>query len=333
VIVDLQRFLAAEEPYWDELETLLDQLENRVERTLSLDEAKRFHYLYQRASADLTRLSAFASQPRMHQYLEALVARAYAEIHETREKPHRFSPFTWLSKTFPRTFRKHIRAFAFVVIITVVGSLFGGIAIYLDPDSKKVLMPFEHLMMSPTERVAREESRKDDRLEGYTGMFSAYLMTHNIRVSVSTLALGMTWGIGTVIVLFYNGVMLGAVASDYLLAGESRFLAGWLLPHGSIEIPAILIAGQAGLLLGRALIGWGSSRSVKTRLRLILDDLVTLILGVAILLVWAGIVEAFFSQYHEPVLPYSLKIAFGMVELTLLCLFLALSGRRDDEAR
>ncbi|GAB4341314.1 MAG: stage II sporulation protein M [Candidatus Abyssubacteria bacterium] len=331
MIVDLQRFLASEEPYWDELESILGQLENRVERTLTLDEAKRFHYLYQRASADLTRLSAFPSQPRLRQYLESLVARAYAEIHETREKPHRFSPFTWFFRTFPRTFRKHMRAFALVVAITMVGAVFGGAALYLDPGSKRVLMPFEHLMMSPTERVAREEARVDDRLEGQAGAFSAYLMTNNIRVSISTLAFGMTWGVGTILVLFYNGVMLGAVVSDYLLAGESRFLAGWLLPHGSIEIPAILIAGQAGLLLGGALIGWGSSQSVKMRLRSVLDDLVTLIFGVAILLVWAGIVEAFFSQYHEPVLPYWLKIAFGMVELTLLCLFLAFSGRREEE--
>ena len=56
-------------------------------------------------------------------------------------------------------------------------------------------------------------------------------------------------------------------------------------------------------------------------------DLITLVFGVAVLLVWAGLVEAFLSQYHEPVIPYSLKIAFGLVELVLLCLFLARSGR------
>ena len=55
-------------------------------------------------------------------------------------------------------------------------------------------------------------------------------------------------------------------------------------------------------------------------------DLVTLILGVGILLVWAGFVEAFLSQYHEPIIPYSAKIAFGLVELILLSLYLARSG-------
>jgi hypothetical protein len=56
--------------------------------------------------------------------------------------------------------------------------------------------------------------------------------------------------------------------------------------------------------------------------------LVTLIFGIAVMLTWAGIIEAFFSQYHEPVLPYELKIGFGVLELILLVLFLARSGRR-----
>ncbi len=329
MIVDLKRFLSSEEPYWKELESVLKELETRVERNLSLDEAKRFHYLYQRASSDLVKLGAFPSEPRIRQYLESLVTRAYAEIHETRDKPRRLSPRTWLFKTFPQTFRRHIRAFAVAVIITIVGNAFGALAISLDPDSKEVLMPFSHLQGDPSKRVQYEESRTKDRLEGRRTSFSAFLMTHNTRVAIGLLALGMTWGIGTIIMLFYNGVILGAVVCDYVLAGETRFVAGWLLPHGAIEIPAILIAGQAGLILGMALIGWGSSETAKSRLRMVSKDIVTLIFGVALLLVWAGIVEAFLSQYHEPIIPYSLKIVFGLVEIVLLTLFLTRSGRQS----
>ena len=154
-------------------------------------------------------------------------------------------------------------------------------------------------------------------------------MTHNTKVAIFTLALGMTWGIGTLIMLFYNGVILGAVAIDYILAGETSFLLGWLLPHGAVEIPAILLAGQAGIVLAGALIGWGKPISLRNRLRKISSDLVTLILGVALMLVWAGIIEAFFSQYHEPVMPYQIKIAFGVFELMILALFLGRAGRKN----
>jgi len=51
---------------------------------------------------------------------------------------------------------------------------------------------------------------------------------------------------------------------------------------------------------------------------------------VALMLVWAGIVEAFLSQYHEPLIPYEAKIGFGMLELILLILFLAKSGSRTE---
>ena len=156
-------------------------------------------------------------------------------------------------------------------------------------------------------------------------------MTHNTKVSILTMALGITWGIGTIILLFYNGVILGAVAADYVIDGQTSFLFGWLLPHGVVEIPAILIAGQAGLVLASALIVRNRRLGVKKRLKERLNDLATLIGGLAIMLIWAGIVEAFMSQYHEPVLPYSLKICFGLFELIVLIFFLTYSGKKEKQ--
>jgi uncharacterized membrane protein SpoIIM required for sporulation len=326
VIIDLQRFATDERPHWAELDALLSRLEDDAQLTLNLEETKRFQYLYERASADLVKIATFSSAPELRRYLESLVARAYGEIHETRQRPHRLAPLHWFFHTFPQTFRRHVNAFWLALAITFVGCAFGGAAVMLDPEAKPVLLPFSHLQSDPRERVAREERPHIDQLRGAKAMFSSFLMTHNTQVSILTLALGMTWGVGTMIMLFYNGVILGAVALDYMLAGETKFLIGWLLPHGAVEIPSILIAGQAGFVLGRALIGWGDRQSLKTRLRKISSDLVTLILGVAVMLVWAGFVESYLSQYHEPIIPYSIKIGFGIIELCLLTLFLAKSG-------
>ena len=164
-------------------------------------------------------------------------------------------------------------------------------------------------------------------MAGRKSSFAAQLMQNNIRVSVLAMALGMTFGVGTLIVLFYNGVILGAVVVDYVAAGQTTFLLGWLLPHGSVEIPAILVGGQAGLVLARALIGRGDRDSLRQRLRKVGPDLMTLMFGVALMLIWAGLIEAFFSQYHAPVLPYGVKIAFGTIELLLLTFYLSKCGR------
>jgi uncharacterized membrane protein SpoIIM required for sporulation len=332
VIIDVRRFIEEERPHWEALERTLNRLEHDETRRLDLARAIQFHYLYRRTSADLAKITTFASEPDTRRYLESLVARAYGEIHDTRDKPGRFSPWDWFLRTFPQTFRRHSRAFLLSVAVTLAGSIFGGLALGLDPEAKAVLMPFSHLQGDPSDRVAQEEKLAGEHMQGTKSAFSAFLMTHNTKVSVLTLALGMTYGFGTLVMLFYNGIILGAVCADYALAGETKFLVGWLLPHGAIEIPAILIAGQAGLVLGRALIGWGDRSPLRGRLRAMAPDLVTLICGVAILLIWAGIVEGFLSQYHEPVIPYGAKIVFGMVELGALMAFLGFSGRRSEVA-
>jgi uncharacterized membrane protein SpoIIM required for sporulation len=330
VIVDLQKFIQNERPAWTALEKMLDQLEADPNARLSLAQLQQLHQLYERTAADLARITTFSSEPETRRFLESLVARAYGEIHETREKQRRFFPLRWFFKTWPQTFRRHIRAFYLSVAITLAGCAFGGLAIAYDPDSKSVLMPFSHLMGDPAKRVAEEESATHDRLKGHKATFSAELMTHNTKVSIFTLALGMTWGVGTILMLFYNGVILGAVAVDYIRAGQTQFLLGWLMPHGVIEIPAILIAGQAGLLLAFALIGYGRRTPLRTRLREISGDITTLIFGVGLMLIWAGFIEAFLSQYHQPVIPYAVKIAFGCVELIVLSLFLSRSGAGED---
>ena len=122
---------------------------------------------------------------------------------------------------------------------------------------------------------------------------------------------------------------LGAVAADYVRAGEGLFLSGWLLPHGVIEIPAIVIAGQAGLLLAGALLDRSGGLTLGQRMASISSDVVTLIGCVALMLVWAGIIEAFFSQYHAPIIPYSIKIIFGIIELSALTVYLTWAGRGD----
>lgn len=329
MILDLPRFLAAERPSWTELETILTRLEEHPETELTIEEARRFHFLYQKVSADLGRITTFASEPQLRGYLESLVARAYGEVHGTREKGRRKSLSRWFVVGFPRAFRRQWNCFVLALIVTLVGAGFGGFAVALDDEAKQALIPaqFSHVLSDPAERVAWEESEKGEHLAGRKSSFASSLMVNNIKVSIFAMALGMTWGVGTLVVLFSNGVTVGLIAVDYIRAGQTVFLLGWLMPHGVIEIPAVLIAGQAGFVLGRALIGRHDRAPLGDRLRAVGPDVTRLIGGVAVMLVWAGIVESFFSQYHQPVLPYWLKIAFGTVELAALIWFLN-SGRR-----
>ncbi|MFN0105268.1 MAG: stage II sporulation protein M [Bryobacteraceae bacterium] len=326
----MHRFLEGARPVWRELERALDDLENDPDPQWDLARTEAFYRLYQQTSAHLAEVRHLTAERELRGYLEQLVARSYARIYVRRAERSRWRWWQWFTAAFPAAVRRHGMALGLSAGMMLLGTMFGVAALRIDPSAKAALLPFGHGQTTPTERVKREMADQGKRISQARGRFSAELMTHNTRVAFFTLGLGMTFGLGTIALLFYNGVILGAVSLDYVADGQLVFLLGWILPHGSVEIPAILLAGQAGLVLGHALIGWGDRLPRRLRLRAVLPDLVTMAGGVAALLAWAGIIESFFSQYHEPVIPYALKIGFGVVQLGALTLFLLRGGANES---
>jgi len=328
VILDVDRFISRERLFWDELAELLRRQDAQPDRRPPLEEAKRFHYLYQRTSSDLVKLKTFAGEAETTRFLERLVARAYSRLHEDGGEKVPFRPWQWLVRTFPATFRRHWIAFALSCGTFWVGAAFGAAALKMDYRSKADFIPpqFAHLNEKPSKRVEREEKREFDAFEGRHA-FSAQLMTHNTKVTILTMVTGFLWGVFTFILLFYNGTLIGIVIFDYVTDGQGVFLTAWLLPHGSFELPAIFIGGQAGLVIARTMFGWGSNLRLRQRFARIRGDLLTLVAGAALLLIWAGLVESFLSQYHDPLF-YPWKITVGAIQLAALVLYLSLCGRK-----
>ena len=145
MILDVPKFVASERQYWQELHIILDRIDNDPYSRLSLAEVTRLRYLYGRGASALARLAPF-SEIEAHEYLESLVARAYAACHPHRRGTQTFRPKRWLLETLPKTFRRHARAFALSVALTIAGSTFGSLALLLDPNAKAVLMPFSGLL-------------------------------------------------------------------------------------------------------------------------------------------------------------------------------------------
>lgn len=332
MILDLERFQAQGRPRWNNLESLLVLLESRPDRLMKPEEAELLQELYAQTAADLNRVTHGALAPELSQYLERLVARAYAELYYAR--PTRsgvWQPRRWLRifTAFPEAVRRQSRYFALAVLVTILGCAFGGLAVRYDPASVDVLLPADYLR-NPSLRVRHEENGQNRHLDStqMEAAFSAQLIKHNIEVSLLTAGLGVTFGIGTALLLFENGLLLGAVAVRYTQQGFGLFVTAWLLPHGALEIPSILIAGQAGFYLARLMLRRREDRNMRQSIR----EWLLLIGGLAMMLVWAGLMEAFFSQHHAPVLPYGFKVAVGAAELVLLTIYLLLIGRRETGA-
>lgn len=332
MILDLQRFQAQERPLWTQLESLLGQLEGRPDHRVKPAEAERLQELYAQTAADLNRVTHGALAPDLRRYLERLVARAYAELYyapPTRSEFWQTRRWLRIFTSFPEAFRRQSRYFALAVLVTILGCALGGFAVRYDPASVDVLLPADYLR-NPALRVQQEENGQGRHLDSaqIEAAFSAQLITHNIEVSLLAAALGITLGIGTALLLFENGLLLGAVAVRYTQQGFGLFVTAWLLPHGAFEIPSILIAGQAGFYLARLLLRRREDRNMRESMQ----EWLLLIAGLAMMLVWAGLMEAFFSQHHAPTLPYGFKIAVGAAEVALLVIYLLLIGRRDPGA-
>lgn len=328
MILDLDKFIAKERFFWDELADLLRRQDAQPDRRQSLEEAKRFYYLYQRTSSDLVKLKTFAGEAETTRFLERLVARSYSCLHEDGGEQVPFRPWQWFTRTFPATFRRHWIAFFLSFGTFCLGAGLGAGALKLNYESKADFIPpqFSHLNEKPSKRVEREEKKDFDAFQGRHA-FSAQLMTHNTKVTIMTMVTGFLWGVFTLILLFYNGTLIGVVIYDYLTDGQGVFLSAWLLPHASFELPAIFIGGQAGLIIAHTMFGWGTNLRLRQRFARIRGDLLTLVGGAGLLLIWAGIVESFLSQYHDPQF-YPWKIGFGAVQLLALILYLTLCGRR-----
>jgi uncharacterized membrane protein SpoIIM required for sporulation len=162
------------------------------------------------------------------------------------------------------------------------------------------------------------ESLNDSNQEG-----ASKIMTNNIQVTIYTFAFGAMFGVGTLFFLAFNGANIGSVLALTYRAGFGNDLLTFMVGHGVIELSCIFIAGGAGLLIGSALIMPGDlsrADALKTRGM----EAVRLMMGVAVLLVLAGIIEGFISP--APINP---RIKFGIAAVTGIALYsyLLLAGR------
>lgn len=334
--MDINTFIHERRPVWMRLSNLLDKGESGGIDSLASREARELYECYRQACSDLNRAQTATANPEILRYLEGLVGRAYGAIH----RPPKRRPFRgwWriVRSRFPAIIRREYRLVSLAAIAFLAGTLFGFVASFVAPETREVLVPGEHLAQSPSERVRHLEDLErsgDSRVSTVSdhSAFTTLLFTHNIRVACLGFVLGFTFGVGTIVVLFLNGAMLGALAAWYYEENVMTFFLGWVGPHGAIEIPCVLFGCAAGLMIARAQFrkDEGPFLSQLKRLR---GDLIDILVGTATLLVLAGIVEGGFSQINEPTLSYSLKIGVAVVLFVALMAYLFALKRREEPA-
>ncbi len=154
-------------------------------------------------------------------------------------------------------------------------------------------------------------------------------MTNNITVCFLTFAGGILAGLGTLYMLFNNGLQIATVLTCCAQHHMALSLVSFMTAHGALELPSIMFAGAAGLRLGAGILFPGMLRR-RAALALAGVEAVQLIAGTIPLLIIAGTLEAFLSPTHAPI---ALKFSVGAVLFTGLLLWLGEGGRKTAARR
>ncbi|MCK5706490.1 MAG: stage II sporulation protein M [Candidatus Aureabacteria bacterium] len=331
--MNIETFIQNRKSYWNELEDILKIIEDKGLKPLSHVYVRRFISLYRSVSSDLNKAQTYTANAQLITYLHSLIARSYIHIYKEENPPIAKSIKIFFASDYPASLRKHWKPMMISLVIFLCGILFGALSFLNDSDAKNILISKEHLIETPSDRVERIEQNNgmEPAAKLQSATFSSFLFTHNIKVSLLAFTAGITLGIGTAILLFYNGIMLGAIALYYYIHSEMLFFFAWILPHGVIELTAIVIAGGSGFLLAKPIL-FPMDIPRKEQYRILIKDLVKIILGTSALLVFAGIVEGTISQIHAPRLPYWGKITFSILEGILLYYYLIFYNRKAGKA-
>jgi uncharacterized membrane protein SpoIIM required for sporulation len=328
--MNLDHFLATHRPAWDRLDNLLEQAENA---TLARGELQEVVELYRRACTDLNRARSFTASPEILDPLNQLTGRAYRFIYRPAEDTPVLARFTQLvTREIPAAFRRERLAVLIAAASFLAGVIFGAAAIVADSENGPRIIPMMFFTESPRERVEKIET-EDERIQNMEEalLFGASLYTHNIKVSFLAFSLGALTIVLGIWILFYNGAILGAVAAMYVLDDVPLFFFAWVGPHGALELPAIIFGGAAGLIAGRALLMPGNlSRGAS--LRRVLPSVWRIMVGAALTLVLAGLIEGSFSQFSSKSFPYELKIGVSIVLFLGLMFYLFVRHLGEESA-
>ncbi len=315
--MDLSTFLNQRRPDWRRLEAILDRVEGSGLAVLDDEQAAEFGRLYRRAASDLNQAQTFVSGEATVQYLNDLVARCYLVIYaKTRVEVGAF--VRHLVFGFPAAFRRNLGYFLFATALMALGTVFGFLASYFDPDTARVYLLPDMSMIKPGQEGPLMNT-------GELAGFSTFLFTHNVGVTLTAFALGILLGVGTAWLMFYNGVMMGALAAVFYEADQMTSFATGILPHGVIEIPSALLGGAAGFVLAAGIIRarpWSRlhelARSGKEAL--------LLVSGCLPLLLVAAILEGGVARAPDWFLSSGVKLTVAGVVAVLFAAYVLLLG-------
>jgi uncharacterized membrane protein SpoIIM required for sporulation len=299
--MNVDAFVVDRSPVWNQLEDLAQRSRRSPER-LGPTGVRELGLRYRETVADLAfARRRFAGDPVVRR-LEVLVTQARHLVYDA--EPRRGEVREFVSHGYWRRVRERPVPLLVAVLFLFAPALLAGTWAWRDPGAASGLVPSQYQRVTEPRPAGTDLGvRTSDEAQ-----LASQIFTNNIIVTILAFGGGLLLGLGTVLVLIQNGVLLGAVAGLSIGAGNGRAFFSLVTAHGVLELSCICVASAAGLRIGWAIVDPGY-RSRGEALRTESRAAVEMLLGTAPWLVVAGLIEGFVTPAG---LDLSIVIAIGL---------------------
>ena len=290
------RFRFEREADWKRLEAIVVRMEKGQLRRLSDEDVQALPVLYRTVASSLSVAREISLDAATLAYLEALVQRAWFIVYGPRA-----SLGSWLRRFLGGGWSASVRAIWLDLLIAlavmVAGTVVGWLLVAGDSEWYHAVVPgqFADARVPGASHEALRATLFGGPEQAPLAAFSAYLFSNNAQVSILAFALGFAFGIPSLLLLVQNTATLGAML--WLFNGQGLLVdfAGWLSVHGTTELFAILLAGGAGLHIGRSM-AFPGDRPVLQAAAESGRRAAQVMAGVVLMLVIAAMLEGFARQ-------------------------------------
>lgn len=267
--------------------------ETTVESSLSTPDELADAYID--ITSDLAFSQTHYPKSRITLYLNNLASAIHHRIY--RNKRERWSRIvTFWTREMPQIMWHARKELCISFLIFVVSALVGALSQWLDPDFSRLILGNSYVDM--TLQNIENGTPMAVYGSGSEGTMFFGITINNIMVSFRAFASGLLTSFATGLLLFYNGVMIGAFQTFFAQHGLlwDSFLAVWL--HGTIEISAIIVAGAAGIAMGNGWLFPGTYGRLYSFRRGAMKGL-KIVIGTVPLFCVAGFIESFLTRHTE----------------------------------
>jgi uncharacterized membrane protein SpoIIM required for sporulation len=257
---------------------------------------RRLGPLYRAAAADLAQARRRFPHDEVIGRLEQLTLAARQLVYQSESR--RFRPWVFFSRGYFRVVRERPAFLALAAgFLLIPGLLVFGWAL-ADPAAVTGLVPEQfRSALSPGAAGTDGGMSLTDQ-----AAFSTFLIVNNTQVAILAFAAGIFFCFGTLVILAFNGMILGAVGGVLVESGETAFFIELVAAHGVLELSAIVVGAAAGLRMGWALVDPGL-QTRRDAVQLAAQAAIRMVMGTVPWFVLAGIIEAFVSRRGLPAAP------------------------------